>query len=265
MWPLSAHLAYLFTDRPLPERVAAARHAGFDAVEHPSPFEIDAETMTRLLRDEGLSFTQLTIGFGDQSKGEKGIGTIPGREADLRESMQVSLDYAEAVGCGLVHMMAGPAGGGAEDGAGRDRAWKTYRANLELVAEQARKRNLRVLVEPISASGIPGYLLDNVEDAMAVSDAVDPRTVFILLDTFHAAASGLDAPAFIRANAARIGHVHIADHPGRHEPGTGAIDFDAVRTALRDSSWQGALGFEYKPRAGTEDGMGWLAGWKEAG
>ncbi|GGE50531.1 hydroxypyruvate isomerase [Agaricicola taiwanensis] len=254
---LSAHIGYLFSELPLSQRPAAARRSGFTAIEHPAPFAIPAGDMARILRDEGLSFAQIAAAGGDASKGEKGLTALPGREQDFRDSFQRSLDYAEAIGCPLIHPMAGVAAKNADAAAVED----AYRTNLTFAVEACRGRAVSVLVEAISEAAVPGYYMSTLDRVLAAADAVGPDDISILIDTFHARANGADAVAFVERHAGRIGHVHIADHPGRHEPGTGAFDFDAFLTALEAAGYGGAIGFEYIPAAGTEQGLGWLASW----
>lgn len=256
---LSAHIGYLFSELPLDQRPAAARRAGFTAIEHPAPFAVPPRDMMRILRDEELVFTQIAGAGGDASKGEKGLTALPGRERDFRDSFARSLDYAEAVGCPLIHPMAGVAPPDADVAA----VEATYRANLAHAVEACRGRAVSVLVEAISEAAVSGYYMSTLDRVLAAADAVAPDEISILVDTFHARANGVDASAFVAAHARRIGHVHIADHPGRHEPGTGAFGFDAFLTSLETVGYGGAIGFEYIPAAGTEQGLGWLAHWRE--
>ena len=251
---LSAHLGYLFTEVPLAARVEAAASAGFTAVEHPQPFAIPATEMASSLRASGLAFAQLAAGVGDAARGEKGLAALPGREGDFRDALARSIDYALAVGCPLVHPMAGvPA---ADEAPERVRA--TYTTNLAFAVERVEAAGLRVLVEPISEAAVPGYFACRMDLVLALADAAAPGRVQVLLDTFHARASGLDAVGFVRDHAERIGHVHIADHPGRHEPGTGDVDFQAVLCALDARDYAGAIGFEYVPKADTSASLAWL-------
>ena len=253
---LSAHIGYLFTELALAQRPAAAKRAGFDAVEHPQPFAVPAGEMARILDTEGLHFTQLAAGMGDAARGEKGLASLPGREADFRASLDASLDYAEAIGCPLIHPMAGVPPTDADPMAVGD----TYLRNLAYGVERCSGRRVSMLVEAISQAAVPGYYMSRLEQAAEAADLIGG--VSILVDTFHARASGTDAAGFIAAHAARIGHVHIADHPGRHEPGTGAFAFAPFLDALIATNYRGAVGFEYLPVGETVAGLGWLDDWK---
>jgi 2-dehydrotetronate isomerase len=257
--PLSAHIGYLFTELPLEERIAAARKAGFDAIEHPQPFAIPADRMVAYLKAEGLTFSQMAAATGNASRGEKGLTALLGREADFRQALEQSLDYAEAIGCPFVHPMAGvPA-----EGLDPERVWEVYLRNLEHTAERCATRGIKVLVEAISTAAVPGYFMSTMDLALRAADIIGRDRIHFLIDTFHARATGFDAEAFIAENMARIGHVHIADHPGRHEPGTGSVDFMRLLAALKVSGYEGAIGFEYIPRTNTDTGLGWLPLWEQ--
>ncbi len=241
---LSAHIGYLYTDLPLAARLTAAAKDGFTAVEHPEPWAIPAAEMAARLADLGLTFSQITSGMG--AKGEKGLASLPGREAAFRDGFARALDYALAVGCPFVHPMAGVGGNDA-----------TYRANIGWAIAACNGTPARVLVEAIT---LPGYHMATLSAACALQDDFAPLA--LLFDSFHARTLGEDPAQWVRANAARIGHVHIADHPGRHEPGTGTIDFAALLTALGAARYGGAIGFEYIPSAAPSASAGFLSDWK---
>ncbi len=250
MTRLSAHIGYLYTELPLPERLAAAARDGFTAVEHPEPWAIPAAEMRARLADLGLGFAQVTSGMGEP--GEKGLAALAGRRVAFRDGFARALDYAAAIGCPFVHPMAGvPAGDPAA-------AQATYRDNIAWALDRCAGTGVRPLVEAIT---IPGYTMGTLSEAIALQDAFSSR-LSLLLDTYHATVLGLDPAAWIAGNAARIGHVHIADHPGRHEPGSGAIDFPAVLSALRAAGYAGAVGFEYLPTRPTPETVGFLPDWK---
>ncbi|EYD76539.1 Hydroxypyruvate isomerase [Rubellimicrobium mesophilum DSM 19309] len=256
---LSAHIGYLFTELPLAERLGAARAAGFDAVEHPQPFAVPAAEMRQRLDDLGLSFSQLCAGTGDATRGEKGIAALPGRDREFLDSLDRSLAYAEAVGCPFVHPMAGVVPAAMDS----DQANDTYRRNLDAAVERARGRPVSILIEAIGRTAVPGYHLHRLGQAFALAGEYGAGEVLVLLDTFHAAANGEDAVALIHAHADRLGHIHIADHPGRHEPGTGAISFAPIFVALERVGYAGAIGFEYIPASTTLAGLGWIVPWRE--
>jgi hydroxypyruvate isomerase len=254
---LSAHIGYLYTELDLIDRVGAAARAGFTAIEHPNPLSVDAKTMLTHLQQHGLVFSQMAAASGDAARGEKGIGALPGREADFREAVLRSLDYAETIGCPLVHPMAGVVS------SDRQHAEETYRANLAFAVEQCRNRPVQILLEAISEKVVPGYFLSSLHQAIALGDQVGTADETVLLvDTFHAAADDIDLHTFIPAHLARIGHVHIADAPGRHEPGTGGLDLVGTLVTLLSNGYGRAIGFEYIPSKSTDETLQWMPSWK---
>ena len=252
MTRLSAHIGYLYADLPLAGRLAAAARDGFTAVEHLGPYAIPAPEMRARLDDLGLGFTQITSGMG--GAGEKGLACLPGREVEFRAGFDRALDYAVTVGARFLHPMAGVVSGGWLD------AGETYRGNLGWALERIQGTGVRLLVEAIT---IPGYYMATLRAAAELQDAFAGR-FDLLLDSYHAAVLGLDPAVWATAHAARIGHVHIADHPGRHQPGSGAIDFAALRAALSRAGYAGVIGFEYIPLPGPE-GLGFLRDWHLTG
>lgn len=259
---LSAHIGYLYTELGLIDRIGAAARDGFTAIEHPNPLSVDAKAMLAQLQEHGLVFSQMAAASGDAARGEKGITALPGREAEFRDALLRSLDYAETIGCPLVHPMAG-AVDGAVDG-DRQRAEETYRTNLAFAVEQCRDRPVRILIEAISDKVVANYFLSNLEQAIAFGDQVGSADETVLLvDTFHAAANGADLTAFIAAHVARIGHVHIADAPGRHEPGTGGLDLTSTLKTLLAHGYKHAIGFEYIPSKSTGETLSWMPSWKD--
>jgi hydroxypyruvate isomerase len=250
----SAHVGYLFTDKPLAERIASAIRHGFAGVEHPAPYAVPAAEMAGWLKAAGARYVQLGLYSGDASKGEKGLGIFPDRRDEFRTSVTQALDYAEAVGASMVHAMAGilpPA-----QRAGHH--WDCYVENLAFAAAQARPRGITVLVEPMSQGAVPDYFIATPGQAAEAIAQAGAENLGLLLDVFHTLSAGLDVEQEIAKHAALLAHVHIADHPGRHEPGSGTVDFDRLELALEAVGYDGFLGCEYSPAGSTEAGLGWL-------
>ncbi|UWQ86045.1 hydroxypyruvate isomerase family protein [Leisingera caerulea] len=241
----SAHLGYLFTELPIEQRLEAAARVGFEAVEHPAPFSIPAARMKRLLTDNGLRMTQVTSGMGEP--GEKGIASLPGRETEFRDTYAQALDYAEAIDCPFVHAMVGVGG---------DRV--TYLGNLDVAQALCEARSPDLLIEAISEAAVPGYHLCSLDDLLRLGRN---RPLHILIDTFHACVSGHDPAEVLRRADSSLGHVHIADHPGRNEPGSGTLDFTDILNTLNDLGYAGAVGFEYLPSGA--DHLQWMPGWRK--
>ncbi|WP_220475239.1 hydroxypyruvate isomerase family protein [Paracoccus onubensis] len=261
-FPLSAHMGYLFTDLPLTDRVAAARDHGFAAVEYPAPYDIPARQMAGLLNAAGLRYTQFGLRSGNAANGEKGIGILPDRREEFRASLTEALDYAEAIGVRMLHAMSGilPA---AER---RPEHRACYIGNLRLAAAEAAKRDITIIIEPMSAAAVPDYFIDTPQDAAQIIAETGAGNIGLLLDIFHTAAIGQDIHQTIRDHAPLIRHVHIADYPGRHEPGSGELDFPAITATLAECGYEGVLGCEYAPAGETVAGLGWMgADWVGSG
>ncbi len=255
MLRFSAHLGYLFTELPLAERFAAARRAGFTAVEHPGPYALPAPALRALLQETGLEFVQFALPAGDVAKGEKGFAALPGREAEFRDSVHVGLDYAETIGARFIQVQSGLVPPGADHGA----LWATYVANLAVAAEAAARRSIDVLIEPIGAGTLADYFMDRSDLALRALEEVGQPNLRLLFDVFHSSNAGIEPAGFISEHVSKIGHLHIADFPGRNQPGTGTIDFPALFRTIEQSGYQGLIGCEYKPTGRTEASLGWHA------
>jgi len=245
---LSAHIGYLFTGLPLADRVAAARQAGFSLVEHPAPFQLPAAEWRRILDGEGMAFAQMSSGTGGE--GMKGCACLEGQEDRFLKDWLFALDFAEEIGCPLVHPMAGISAG--------ETASRTYRSNVERAIGAALSRKVMVLIEVIGRGAVPGYHIHTLARLEAELSGLE-TSFTVLLDTFHCAENGEDAAAFIRHGRFRIGHIHVADHPGRGEPGTGTVDFALLRAAIIEDAYEGAIGFECHPIRPVQE---WIGAWR---
>jgi hydroxypyruvate isomerase len=258
MTSLAANLSTLFTDVPFLERFALARSAGFEVVECQFPYEASPEVVRRAMADAGVRLVLLNLPAGQWAAGDRGLACHPQRVDEFRASVWQGLRYAQALGVQQVHAMAGivPAGVGAE------LAWSTLVDNLRFAADALAAHGVRVLVEPINTFDIPGYALSVPDQAARLMDAVGRENVAMQFDFYHVCRMGLDVLAQWRLHAARIGHVQIADVPGRAEPGTGDMDFGAIWSQLADSGYAGHVGCEYFPQnqgpGGTQAGLAWL-------
>lgn len=250
----SAHLGYMFTELPLEQRFAAAARAGFSDVEHPSPFALSAARCRALLQQNGLRMVQISSGSGGE--GRKGLAALPDHRQEFRDRLLPALDYAEEIGCPFLHPMAGVVEAGADPLRARD-AWLD---SIAFAIDAAQSRPVAIITEPISHHAVPGYFLHRLGQYLDLAALLD-RAPGVLVDSYHAAMNGEDAPAFIRAHPGRIAHVHIADAPGRHEPGTGRYDFRALADALAETGYRGAIGCEYVPARQTVAGLAWRDGW----
>ncbi len=254
MPPFSAHLGYLFTELPFAERFAAAHAAGFGAVEHPDPYTFGVVEFAHVAREEGLEVAQIAAPSGDAAKGEKGLACLPGREVEFCDSVQKGIEAALAIGCQRVHVMPGVL----PKGTTREALRPFYVSNLAWASEAIAVSGLTPMIEAISDQTVPGFYISDPAFAVDLIGEIANPALRLLLDTYHAAMNGHDAVAFLDANLDLIGHVHVADHPGRAEPGTGRIDFASIWRLLDQRGFEGWVGCEYKPTGDTAQGLRWM-------
>lgn len=249
-----ANLNFLFTELPLLDRFAAAAEAGFEGVELLVPYEVPAAEIRRRLDAAGLRQVLFNSPSGDRARGERGMACIPGREAQFRDSVRLALDYADALDCRLVHLMAGIVPGGVP----YDTAAALYAINLAWAAEQAQAAGVKLAIEAINGRDIPGYFLRSQEQAAAIATALGPERVGVQFDIYHCQAAQGDVARRLEALMPLIAHIQVADVPKRHEPGTGEIGWDFLFGWIERLGYTGWIGCEYQPRAGTAAGLSWL-------
>lgn len=247
----SVHLNYVLGFLPLGKRFAVARQLGFKAVEFPFPYEVPARDYARLLADNGL--VQISIGAptSDYKAGKPGYSVTPALQASFDDSIAAAIDYARLIGCRLVHVFAGPR---APD-VSADLAFETYCRNLAQARDRLQAEGLCLVVEPVNSTDFPGYFLDRLDFALAAIAHAGRPDIGIILDIYHAHVNHEDPVAFLRAHGERVAHIQLADYPGRHEPGTGTLDFDVVFEALGAMRYSGSVGLEYVPTRSILDGV----------
>jgi hydroxypyruvate isomerase len=256
------NLSILFTELPLLERPAAAAAAGFDAVEFWWPFDravpdgSEVDRFATAVEDAGVQLVGLNFFAGDMAGGDRGLVSWPARSAEFRDNIDVALALGARLGCRAFNALYG----NRVDDATPEQQDELASENLALAAKAAAEHGAVVLLEPVS--GAPRYPLRTAADVAAAMDRVEQRSgatnLRLLFDLYHLTVNGDDVPAAIAGYASRIGHVQIADAPGRHEPGTGDIDIDGQLAALADAGYSGWVGLEYKPRGSTADSLDWL-------
>jgi hydroxypyruvate isomerase len=251
---LCAHLGYQFGELPPMERFSAAARAGFEAVEWPALYQYPAEQLRAPIAQHRLTWVHVTLPTGNAAAGEKGLAALPGRQDEFAEGLRKAIEYALVLDARWIHPMSGVVP-----------AWtaevrRTYVDNLRLTLTEARKHSLGVLVEVINPAEVAGYAMGSYElaDAMFQEVASD-GTPSLLLDAYHGQMLTGDLIGLAKQWAGRIAHVQVADVPGRHEPGTGTLDFDAFFQQLVDGGYTGWVGCEYKPLTTTPDGLEHLA------
>lgn len=247
----SANLGFLWTDLPLLDRIAAAASAGFKAVELHWPYDIAAGLVKQACEDHGVQLLGINTPVGDAAKGDFGVGALPGRQADFEKSLHQAADYARQSGTSSVHVMAGVV-----EPAAKPEATEIFARNLAFAADAA--PDLTLLLEPINQRDKPGYFYSTIAEAAALIDRVGAPNIRIMFDVYHVGVSEGDILKRLERHLPMIGHVQIAAVPSRAEPDEGEIAYSAVFAALDRLGYAGWVGCEYKPRAGTDEGLRWL-------
>lgn len=248
----SANLGFLFTDRPLPDAIHAAHAAGFDAVECHFPYDSDPGAVRAALDATGLPMLGLNTWPGDRDAGEFGLAALPGREPQAREAIAQAVGYAQAIGAGAVHVMAGLGDGGAG-------AEATFRANLAHACDLAAPHGITILIEPINRRDVPGYHLSHSAHAAEVIAAVDRPNLALMFDCYHLQIMEGDLSRRFEALLPIIGHVQIAGVPDRGAPDRGEVDYSWLLAHMADLGWDRPVGAEYRPAVErTEASLGWL-------
>ena len=249
----AANLSMMFNEVPFLDRFAAAARAGFKAVEYLFPYEHPATEIRRRLDDHGLAQVLFNAPPGDWAKGDRGTASLPGRQQEFRDGIARALDYAAALDCPLVHVMAGIP---AADVAPATAAAR-YAINIAWAAEQAAAAGRRLVIEPINHRDMPGFHLRTTGQAAAVIAAIGAERVGLQFDIYHCQITEGDVSKRMEALMPIIGHIQIADVPARNEPGTGEIGWPHLFRRIDALGYRGWVGCEYRPAGETVAGLGW--------
>ena len=249
----SAHLSMLFPELPFLERFAAAATAGFAAVEYLSPYEHPVAELQDQLERHRLKQSLFNLPLGDRAAGERGLASLPGRETEFAEGLELALGYARDLDCKCLHVMAGVPGS-----VDWDTAWETYISNLRLAAERAGAEERTVVIEVINTRDMPGYFLHRLRDATRALEAVNHPNLGLLLDLYHCQIAEGDVATHIRRLMPVIRHMQIAGVPERHEPDIGELHYPYLFRLIDSLGYRGWVGCEYRPLGDTRQGLIWF-------
>ena len=253
----AANLSMMFTEHAFPERFRAAANAGFDAVEFLFPYDYPAEDIADWRRMAGVEQALFNLSPGNWEAGERGLAALPGRKEEFRQSVEIALDYAGIIGTPRLHMMAGIADPS-------DPAHQAcYREQLAFAADAAAEQGVTIMIEPINGRDMPGYFLDDFDRAAGLIEDIGRPNVRLQFDIYHRQILHGDVLTGLKSLMPLIGHVQIASVPARNEPGTGELDDCRILRTLDELGYEGFVGCEYRPAAGTLDGLGWLQAFRD--
>ena len=255
MTKLAANLTMLFGEIDFLDRFEAAARAGFRGVEFLFPYTYDAKALTQRLRDNSLVQVLHNLPAGNWAAGERGIACLPDRVDEFRSGVDQAIDTRDALACDQVNCLAGIAPAGTDTAAAR----RTLEDNLRYAATRLKAAGIALLIEPINTRDIPGFFLNGTRQAIEIIDAVGSDNLWLQYDIYHMQIMEGDVAATIERLLPRIRHLQLADVPGRHEPGTGEIDFATLLARIDRAGYERWIGCEYVPKAGTLAGLGWTA------
>jgi hydroxypyruvate isomerase len=247
---LAANVSTLFPELGFLERFAAAAAAGFKAVEYQFPYSWKAEEIAARVRAAGVQVVLHNLPAGDFARGERGIAALPGREREFREGVERAIDYARAVNCPRLNCLAGLAPVDREHHA-------ALVDNVRFAARKLGAAGLSLTLEAINTRTVPGFFLSRSAQAIDVLNAAGEGNAFLQYDFFHMQIMEGDLAQTVERLLPRIGHIQLADVPGRHEPGSGEINFDFLLRRLDTLGYSGWVGCEYNPRGDTLEGLKW--------
>ena len=251
----AANLTMLYNEVPFLDRFEKAAANGFKAVEFLFPYAFSIDDLKQRLSANKLELVLHNLPAGDWDAGERGIACLPDRVEEFRAGVAKAITYATALGVPHVNCLAGKA----PAGVAADVLRKTFVENLRYAAAELKKAGLRLLIEPIHSYDIPGFYLNTTAQALSILDEVGADNAFVQYDIYHAQRMEGELAATMQKYLARIGHIQLADNPGRNEPGTGEINYAFLFKHIDRIGYTGWIGCEYKPATTTEAGLGWRA------
>ncbi|WP_310608831.1 hydroxypyruvate isomerase [Buttiauxella brennerae] len=254
MLRFSANLSMLFLEYDFLERFDRAAAAGFKAVEFMFPYGYSVATLQEKLHANGLEHTLHNLPAGDWEKGERGIACIPGREEEFRSGVQAAILYANALGNKKINCLVGKTPAGVSPETVR----QTLVDNLRYAGNELAKEGLLLVIEPINHFDIPGFYLTGTQQAIDLIAEIGCENIRVQYDIYHMQRMEGELTNTLINNLPKIGHIQLADNPGRGEPGTGEINYDYLFSVINQSDYDGWVGCEYKPKTTTEEGISWI-------
>lgn len=254
MIKFSANVSWIFIETDFLNRFERAAKAGFKGVECMSPFEWEKEAIAEQLQKHDLEMVMYNLPAGNWGGGERGIACLPNRTEEFRASVGKAIEYAKALKCSRINCLSGitPKGFPAEQ------IRKTEVENLRFAARTLEKENIKFMLEAINYYDMPGFYVNNTAQALDLIQEVNEPNLWLQYDIYHMQMMEGNLTKTIRENVSRIAHIQLGDVPGRHEPGTGEINFPNLFRFIEEAGYQEWIGLEYKPAGVTEDGLRWM-------
>ena len=249
----AANLSLMFNEYPFVERFDRAALAGFQAVEFMFPYQEDIPAVRDAIQRNGLTNALFNMPPGDWVAGDRGTANDPRRREEFRDGVEKALEIATLFGTEKLNCLAGLK----LSDFSLDEQFDTLKESLVYAADRATEAGVKLVFEPINRFDIPGFYLSGTTQALSILDEVGMDNAFVQYDIYHMQRMEGELAATMHRQVARIGHVQLADNPGRNEPGTGEINYAFLFAHLDAIGYQGHIGCEYKPATTTEAGLGW--------
>ena len=253
----ASNLSWLFGEVPFLDRFGEAAHAGFRGVEFAYPYEYHVRDIAERVAAHQLEVVLFNAPAGDVDAGDRGLASVPGREHEFAASIATAFKYAQALSCKRLHVMAGNVPADA-DATERDRRRRLFVRHLRQACEDALPLGITITIEPLNPRDMPGYMLSTQADAHAIREEVGAPNLKVQFDLYHAQITEGDLTEKLRRWLPQVGHIQIAGVPGRHEPNVGEVNYDWVFRVLEEQRYDGWIGCEYRPLAGTVAGLAWM-------
>ncbi|MBU3930982.1 MAG: TIM barrel protein [Proteobacteria bacterium] len=251
----AANLTFLFTEIPFMERFAAARRAGLKAVEFMFPYDFNQEEIKAQLRETGLQLILCNLPAGNWAGGDRGTAANPERKEEFREGVAKGIDAARTLGVDRLNCLVGLKNQALSDG----ETWQTLKENIRYAAESLQQERIRLMVEPINHLDVPGFALNTCGQVLKLLRETAHPNAYLQFDVYHARRENENVAAILRDQLDRIGHIQIADCPGRHQPGTGETDFKLLLAEIDRVGYDGFVSMEYIPAPDTQSSLAWLS------
>lgn len=250
----AANLSMLFTEVDFLQRFEQAAQAGFEGVEYLFPYDFEASTIKGVLESNNLKQVLFNLPAGDWQAGDRGIAVDPNRVEEFQQGVTKAIQYAKALDCNQVNCLAGIV----PDGVTAQQAEETFVSNLRFAAGALKENGISLIIEAINTRDIPGFFLTNTKQALDIIEKVGSDNLNFQYDIYHMQIMEGDLAPTLSEHLSQIQHVQLADNPGRHEPGTGEINYPFLFSHLDSIGYEGWIGCEYKPKTTTQEGLIWL-------
>ncbi|KUO50827.1 MAG: hydroxypyruvate isomerase [Desulfitibacter sp. BRH_c19] len=254
MLRFTANLTFLFTELPFMERFGAARKAGFNYVEFMFPYDFNLDEIEKQLKQHSLKLVLFNLSAGNWEEGDRGIAFNPERKSEFRGGVEKGIAAAQKFGVNRVNCLVGKV----DEQSSNSSIWENLVENICYAADEFAKYDINLMVEPINHYDIPGFYLNTTDAVLKLISEVNRPNVYLQYDIYHAERETENHKSILNNYFDKIGHIQIADNPGRHQPGTGDIDFTFLFDEIERLGYNGYIGLEYKPEPNTFESLGWV-------